>query len=182
MSVTASGFLSLSLSYMRAMIGDCETWRAMVAQPDTDWDTLKTLIDAATSSQTDALNKIQYGRLEDRPNNDNLLNRPRCGVRHYEFGIDRNSTTGFGFKGMISAFFEWPIPQCYRDNRSEATMDAENKLGNLIQELAALPTQAGYLHINSGDILVGQADPVENKGEQFWVSELSIKHLGSILP
>lgn len=184
MSVTPAYFLSLSLSYLRAMIGDSEVWRAVVAQPDTDWTTLQTLINAETSSGPNALARIVYGRWEEDADHDDYIPRPRCILRHYDQNdAERASTTGFASKGVIYVGFEIPIPTVYRDDARDAYLDAENKIGGIVENLSGMGRVNGYLDLNEISLTgFGQADPDENNGEWFYVSELAVQHLGSVLP
>lgn len=185
MSVTAENFLSLSLSYMRDMIGRTETWRAMIEEPEAEWATLAALITAATADGTAALNRIKYGRLEDHPDDQQFIERPRCVLRHFDGNTQiRVSTSGYAFTGLIYVGFEYPIPEVYRENDNDAYLDAENKLGGIITELAAMPMVAGNLHLQQIDITgFGEFDPKSlAEGEHpYYIAELSIRHQGSIL-
>ena len=180
MTVTASGFLSLSLSYLRAMLGDCETWRAIVQKPDTDWDTLATLIAAETADQTAALARIVPGYAEDDEEHPDFVSKPRAIIRHLdEQDLERLNSTGFGLNGMLLVTFEITVPEIYRDSYQQAYTDFTNKVGGIMQELQALPQQAGYLHLTSiGLGPLGQADPTENKREVFFVSEWLVGFIG----
>lgn len=180
MSVTPAYFLSLSLSYLRAMIGDSAVWRAIVESPYTDWDSLQTLIDAATSSQANALAKIKYGRLEDDSDHDDYVSRPRCELRHWDANdAERASTTGFSSKGLVYVGFEIPIPDTYADSAQDAYLDAENKIGGIIENLASKERVNGYLDISQITLTgFGQADPDDNNGDLYYVSELAIHHMG----
>jgi hypothetical protein len=161
MSITAANFLSLSLSYMRDMLGRCETWRAM------------------------ALLRIKYGRLEENRNDQQFTQRPRCVLRHFDGNTQtRVSTSGFAFTGLIYVGFEYPIPEAYRENEEDAYLDAENKLGGIITELARMGMTAGNLHLQQIDITgFGAFDPKDlAEGEApYYVAELAIRHQGSVL-
>lgn len=184
MSVTADYFLSLSRFYLRAMIGDSQVWRALVAQPDTDWDSLKTLIDAATSPQVAALAKIVSGRFEDDTEHADYKTRPRCCIRNFDETVaGRASTTGFANAGLTYVAFEIPIPTTYQASGGDAYEDAENKIGGIIQEMAGMGRIAGYLDVS--EIILtsfGQMDPDSDNGELYYVAELAVHHKGSVLP
>lgn len=184
MTVTHAYFLSLSSLYLRAMIGDSEVWRAIVAQPNTDWDSLQTLIDADTSPSAAALAKVKFGRLEDDTDHDDYVSRPRCVIRHWDTNeAERASTMGFGSNGLIYVGFEMPIPDAYADSMQDAYTDAENKIGGIIENLASKERVSGYLDISRISLTgFGQADPDENNGGLYYVSELAVHHMGSILP
>lgn len=184
MSVNPAYFLSLSTSYLKAMIADSEVWRALVAKPDTDWGSLQTLITAATSSRANALERIVEGRLEEDEGHAEFVKRPRVALRHFDENTStRVSTSGFAMEGLLYAGFEYPIPEEYKIWPRRAYIDAENKIGGIIQELTAMQPVGGYLHLK--DIIItgfGQADPDENNGEYFYVAELAVHHRGSVIP
>lgn len=183
MSVAAAYFLSLSLSYMRDMLGRCETWRAMVEEPEAEWATTAAIIAAATADGDSALARITYGRFEEEEDDQQHIIRPRCILRHFDGNTQtRVSTSGHAFSGLIYVCFEYPIPEAYHANDEDAYLDAENKLGGIITELARMGMVAGNLHLQQIDITgFGQADPKENKGEMFYIAELAVRHQGSIL-
>lgn len=184
MSVTPAYFLSLSLSYLRAMIGDSAVWRAIVESPNTDWASLQTLINAGTSSQANALARIKYGRLEDDSSHSDYVSRPRCMLRHWdENDAERAATMGFTVGGLIYVGIELPIPDTYADSFADAYLDAENKVGGIIQNLSAMEPVAGYLHLEQiGLTAFGQYDPDEDNGSEIFVAELAVHHKGSVLP
>lgn len=179
-TVSTNSILSSSLGYLRAMLGDCQTWRAWVAQPNTDWTTLAALIAAATSPSAAALAKVKYGVLEEDATHGDYVTVPRIAIRFPDSGdIERIATTGFASALTMIVSIEASVPDTYEDSYQDAYVDFMNKVGGVLKELNGLGSTAGYLDLKRVQIgPIGMIDPDYNNGLEWMAAELLIVAAG----
>lgn len=178
MAVTSEYDWSLELDHLAATINAAEVWRAVCAQPDADWATVKALADAATADDADSLARIHYDYFEP----DTIEDRPFSLIRHLTEGdIEKAGTTGWDTTGQLMWFLELPVPEAYKADLRDAGQYIRNVIGRLIYEMqiAVQTVPAGKLCIqrfSRGPF--GQIDPDQIDGALVWSADFVVHHLG----
>ena len=182
MAVTAVSILSQTVDLFREMIADSQMWRAVVASPNTDWATLYALYQAASSSESDAKARIVKGVAEDDEDHADYVARPRCIVRHLDqFEMQELTEAGYSVGGQLIATFELDIPTTYQNSYADSYVNFTNVFGLIMENLKALPKEAGYLDLKSLSMLgFGQSIDDEGTQQEYWCGELLVSFDGGL--
>lgn len=146
MPVTPEHDISLELLHLENTLAASQMFRAVVEEPDADWDTVKALADAETADETAARARIIWEELDasvsDAP--------PQAIIRQLpDTLIERDAWNGFEVRGSLLLLLEFPVPTDYRGTAKDAATDFGNKIGRIIREMkqAAIDTPANLLNI-----------------------------------
>lgn len=146
MAVTPAYDVSLELLHLENTLAASEMFRAVVAQPDADWDTVEALADAATSSEDDARARILWEEIDSSVTDD----PPQAIIRQLpDTLILWDAWNSANVTGSLLLLLEFPVPSEYRGIAKDAATDFANKVGRIIREMkaAAIATPAGLLNI-----------------------------------
>lgn len=166
---------------LRDMLVECQTWRAIVADPQATWDELAAILDAGTVAAGSAADAIVYGAFAEVPDDPRFRQRPRANIRQLEDDAwERDSSTGFSFDGSLFLAIDLDIPEAFRTDISAAILDARHKAIAIETDLVGLARAAGrvdFTRIQSHP--AGLADPKLNGGDQFEILEWSFSYEGA---
>lgn len=128
------------------MIAGLQFWRAMVAKPLADYDTVAFDAEAGSVPLGDAANRVLQCWVEG--NEDDPTPRPRCYIRQFEpENITRDGA--YWLDGTIGIAFELSVPESHYGAENLAILDARKKLWAMRMELLLIGKQAGGLNIES---------------------------------
>ncbi len=157
MSVASSGELRLAVDYLREMFADSATWRAVVESPLLAWADTLTLINAGTSSESNARAAIKTGSWQNETDHADYKAPPVITIKHESFRSDRRATTGFDLDGRFEVMIVLPVPTTYQDAKNRFTEDGYhdfyNKVGRIMSEVRDLQRQNGYLDIQGIELV-----------------------------
>lgn len=142
---TATGSLSLSKENLRITLADCATFRTWVG--------------ATTAAQ--ALNRIHHEGLPPRTSGEEYTIEELNALRPYallsteSFGSRHEAaSTSFDYRdsGTIRCRLVQEVPQEIADDHGEIGRRFDNVVGGIMDDLAALSGQGGYLAIEGMDM------------------------------
>lgn len=176
MAVTAEHYLSLSLSFLAAMIDATKIWRALCAQPNYDWPSLKALADAATSPS--AITRIYEGPYLDSPS------PPAAFIRYADGSdIERYSLTDRDVRGQMLFAIEAAVPTPYKASLPDANRWWTNVLGRLLSEMRDAQASSPSTTLDAHSIQIGPiglCPPDDRKGAWIQTAEFVVNHQGEL--
>lgn len=158
MSLTPSETVSLPLSNVRTLLGDC--------------DTFQSLMDASTAAQAKANTYyIETDQVIDGEESTEAA-LPRCIVSYGvgTFRAERVTTGGWNVTGPVIAAIEVAVPAEYLNDYQQSLLWWTNQLGALLREMMTLGTPgAGYIGLEEiGLESFGRVDPTHNNGVSYF--------------
>ncbi len=127
-----------------SMVAELQFWRAMVAKPLADYDTIALDAQAGGLPLGDAADRIRQCWVDE--NDDDDTPRPRCYIRQHE-SETMVRDGGYTLDGTVGIGFELSIPTCHFGRENLAILDARKKLYALRMELLLRGRQAGGIDI-----------------------------------
>lgn len=164
------------------MLVECQTWRAIVANPSATWAELVVILDAGTVSEGDAASRVDFGAFQEQWDEPGFLERPRAGIRQLEDdNWQRTSSSGFSLTGSLYLLIELQIPPSLKTDMGAALLDARRKSKAIESDLLNLMRQNGRLDITAFVVQpAGLSDPKEHTEEtQFQILEYGLAYEGA---
>lgn len=166
---------------LKNMIAETQTWRAIVANPNTDWDTLEPLISAGGIAEGDAADSIVLGRFDERTDAVDYVGRPRINCVQFD-DDDLEIGGGISRTGTILAEVELRIPEAFAGRAGKAVEDGRLKMESLIVELLSLPRQ--WPRLDSTGATLGPVDLSSDEEDiisnRFLVADFMVRWRGGI--
>ena len=162
------------------MLAECQTWRAIVANPDADWAALAVILDAGTVAEGIAADRIKTGGLATDREDPEFIEMPRAGVSDSpdDDTFTRSSTSSFDLDGRLFVVVEMPVPLSIT-TKNDAYRDIRAKYFALSGDLLELPRQHPRLDLMATSWDSGYVFRKDHNGEWFETIQFGVTYRGA---